>query len=199
MCVGWHRGQDVPFGMHQSRGSGLSHTTFIKCLTNLTPLSTTDSGGTLVLPGSHKLDLDVGELAEMAKQDPSITHTVVGPAGSVLVFGETLLHATGELCDDSERSILTSAYGPPMFPYWDDGVLQDDRKPQDGWVLSPNFKASIPQGGKLETLLTGRRHWNRRSMERQSLITPRDQVLDGVAHLRLPRWPLVKRCVGAKL
>ena len=45
-----------------------------------------------------------------------MAHTVVAPAGSVLVFGETLVHAPGELRDDTERTILTSAYGPPMFP-----------------------------------------------------------------------------------
>ena len=35
-----------------------------------------------------------------------------------------------------------------MFPYWDDGVLQDDRRLQDGWALSPSFKA-IAMGGKV--------------------------------------------------
>jgi hypothetical protein len=65
---------------------------------------------------------------------------VVAPAGSTLLFGETLVHATGQIQSDKERTIITSAYGPPMFPYWDDGVLQDDRRLQDGWALSPAFR-----------------------------------------------------------
>ena len=44
---GWHRGADVPFAAHTSRGSGLTHVNFIKALTNLTPLGPGD-GGTLV-------------------------------------------------------------------------------------------------------------------------------------------------------
>ena len=44
---GWHRGADVPFAAHTSRGSGLMHVNFIKALTNLTPLGPGD-GGTLV-------------------------------------------------------------------------------------------------------------------------------------------------------
>lgn len=44
---GWHRGAEVPFATHTSRGSGLVHCNFIKALTNLTPLGPMD-GGTLV-------------------------------------------------------------------------------------------------------------------------------------------------------
>lgn len=76
-------------------------------------------------------------------------------------------------------------------------MLQDDRRLQDGWALSPGFKATIPQGGKLETLLMGRRHWNRRTIERPSLITPRGPVAEWVG---LPCWPaVVPRGGAAKL
>jgi ectoine hydroxylase-related dioxygenase (phytanoyl-CoA dioxygenase family) len=93
-----------------------------------------------VIPGSHKLDLSTEELVEMARQDPSIVYSVVAPAGSTLLFGETLVHATGQIQSDTERTILTAAFGPPMWPYWDDGVLQDDRRLQDSWTLSPAFR-----------------------------------------------------------
>ena len=97
-----------------------------------------------VIPGSHKLDIPDEELVEMVRQDPSMVHSIVAPAGSTLLFGETLVHATGQIQSDAERTILTSAYGPPMFPYWDDGVLQDDRRLQEGWMLTPAFR-SVPR------------------------------------------------------
>jgi hypothetical protein len=30
--------------------------------------------------------------------------------------GETLMHATSEITGDLERAIITTGYGPPMFP-----------------------------------------------------------------------------------
>lgn len=94
-----------------------------------------------VIAGSHKLDIPTEELVEIARQDPTMVHQVQAPAGSTLLFGETLVHATGLIQSDTERTILTSAYGPTMFPYWDDGVLQDDRRLQEGWAMSPAFRS----------------------------------------------------------
>ena len=44
------------------------------------------------------MDIDTAELAAMAKENPSMVHQVVAPAGSTLIFGETTVHATGPPC-----------------------------------------------------------------------------------------------------
>jgi len=46
-------------------------------------------------------------------------------------------------------------------------------------------RATIPPG-PMETLFMGRRHWNRRSRERPSLLSPPDPRL---AEQRLAFWP----------
>ena len=46
---GWHRGADIASSSHVQ--NALLHCSFVKTLTNLTPLGPAD-GGTLVIPGS---------------------------------------------------------------------------------------------------------------------------------------------------
>ena len=69
------------------------------------------------------------------------------PAGSTLLFSETLIHATGQIRSDRERAIIITGYGAPMFPYWDDGKLSD------------GFRRQIPD--QLKTLFHGKAHWGR--------------------------------------
>ena len=86
----------------------------------------------MVIPGSHRMDVGTHELAELVAADPSLLHQVIAPPGSTLLFGETLVHCTGPLTSDRERAIITTGYGPTMFPYWcavaDDvsGVISND-------------------------------------------------------------------------
>ena len=47
----WHRGIDVPFAAHTQ--NGLTHCTFVKTLTNLTPVTCVADGGTRVIPGER--------------------------------------------------------------------------------------------------------------------------------------------------
>ncbi|NKB70480.1 MAG: hypothetical protein GKR89_25705 [Candidatus Latescibacteria bacterium] len=88
---GFHRGTDVPFGGHQK--NGLFHCNFVKTLTNLTDLGP-DDGGTVVIAGSHKMDVPTEDIIAAAYADRSLIHQVEAPAGSTLLFSETLIHAT---------------------------------------------------------------------------------------------------------
>ena len=44
----------------------------------------------------------------MVAADPALVHQVVAPAGSTLLFGETLVHATGPITSERERTIITT-------------------------------------------------------------------------------------------
>lgn len=153
---GFHRGADVPFFCHTQEG--LFHCAFVKTLTNLTDLGP-DDGGTVVIAGSHKIDLPPEDLVAVAYEDRSLIHQVIAPAGSTLLFAETLIHATGQVRSDRERVVLIAGYGPTLFPYWDDGQL------------SGGFSGSIPS--QLRPLFQGREHWTRGPRYRR-LLDPVD-------------------------
>ncbi|MBT4096558.1 MAG: hypothetical protein HOM68_23710 [Gemmatimonadetes bacterium] len=153
----FHRGIDVPYGSYTRHG--LYHCNFVKTLTNLTELRP-DDGGTVVIAGSHKMDLPPEQLIECAYQDRSLIHQVVAPAGSTLLFVEPLIHATGRLTSERERVIIITGYGPAQLPYWGDGVLTDE------------FRAQIPANQHL--LFHGRQNWNRRVHERTDLMSAVD-------------------------
>ena len=87
-------------------------------------------------------------------------HQVTAPAGSTLLFAESLIHATGRIESDSERVILICGYGSAMMPYWEDGDVSDA------------FKARIPP--HLRTLFLGKSHWNRHQRHRKL-----EQAVDG--------------------
>ena len=140
----FHRGADIPFSTHTQ--NGLFHCNFVKTLTNLTELGP-DEGGTVVVAGSHKIDVPTEELVAAAYEDRSLIHQVVAPAGSTLLFCETLIHATGQIRSDRERVIIITGYGSTLFPYWDDGTL------------SETFNNQIPD--QLQTLFHGKAHWTR--------------------------------------
>lgn len=140
----FHRGTDIPFGSHVVHG--LYHCNFVKTLTNLTDLGP-DDGGTVVIAGSHKVDAPDAESIACAYKDRSLIHQVVAPAGSTLLFSETLIHATGVIRSDRERVIIVCGYGPTLFPYW------------DGGSLSTEFSKSIPE--PLRNLFHGKAHWTR--------------------------------------
>lgn len=153
----FHRGTDVPFGSHTRHG--MYHCNFVKTLTNLTDLGPED-GGTVVIAGSHKLDIEPAKLIECAYEDRSLIHQVIAPAGSTLLFVEPLIHATGRLTSERERVIIITGYGPAQFPYWGDGELTEE------------FKKQIPANQQL--LFHGRQNWNRRTKERDDLTAPAD-------------------------
>ncbi|MBA3708136.1 MAG: phytanoyl-CoA dioxygenase family protein [Planctomycetes bacterium] len=141
---GFHTGIDIPFGSHIA--NGLYHCCFVKTLTNLTELGP-DDGGTVVIAGSHKINVPEDQLIAAAMQDPRMIHQVIAPAGSTLLFSETLLHATGQIRSDRERTILICGYNARMMPAWDLST----------W--SPEFIERLPESHR--TLFLGRTNWTR--------------------------------------
>ncbi len=167
----FHNGTDVPFSSHTKHG--LYHCSFVKTLTNLTELGP-DDGGTVVIAGSHKIDLPVETMIARAYEDRSLIHQVVAPAGSTLLFAETLIHATGQLRSERERAIIITGYGSTLFPYW------------GGVALTPGFMAKIPE--HLRVLYQGKAHWTRGPRYRTL-----DQPVDPRAFRLADGWSQVGR------
>lgn len=145
-------GTDFQYGFHRGSQPGLdsyiyddlTHCLFVKTLTNLTELGP-DDGGTAVIAGSHKLNCDGDDLVQAAYADPSLIHQVVAPAGSTLLFSETLIHASGPVRSDRERTIIIGGYSHPksMAMY--------------GEQPSSEFLAALPE--HLQELIAGKPLW----------------------------------------
>ena len=112
---GFHTGTRPDLGTYTE--NGLFHCNFVKTLTNLTDLGP-DDGGTVVIAGSHKIKAPQDQIIACAYEDRSLIHQVIAPAGSTLLFAESLIHATGQLRSDKERMIIIGGYTPPMFRAW---------------------------------------------------------------------------------
>lgn len=140
----FHRGTDVPFSSHLK--NGLYHCNFVKTLTMLTDIGP-DDGGTVVIAGSHKLDISDADLNTCAYADRSLIHQVIAPAGATLLFNESLIHATGQIRSDRERVVVIGGYGASMFPYW------------NRCGMSESFRAQVPK--QFQTLFLGKAHWTR--------------------------------------
>ncbi|MEE3259498.1 MAG: phytanoyl-CoA dioxygenase family protein [Candidatus Latescibacterota bacterium] len=149
---GFHTGTAPDVGTYVE--NGLYHCTFVKTLTNLTELGP-DDGGTVVVAGSHKVKGDREAIIAAAFDDPALIHQVIAPAGSTLLFGEALIHATGQICSDRERVIVIGGYTPPMFQAW------------NGQEPSAEFVAQTPE--HLVPLISGSDKWGwqqrRRSLD----------------------------------
>lgn len=136
----------VPFTFLGGTQDGLYFYPHVTVLTNLTDLGP-DDGGTAVIPGTHKLtQLTDDELITAARKDPSLIHTVEAPAGSALLFYETLIHSPGLIQSDRDRALVTAWYTPPMF------VARDE-----GYEPYPPFLDRIPEAYR--PLLDGTRGW----------------------------------------
>jgi len=142
--LGFHAGMDIPYASHTQ--NGLYHCSFVKTLTNLTDLGP-DDGGTTVIAGSHKIQAPLEDIIAAAYEDRSLIHQVVAPAGSALLFSETLIHATGQLRSEQRRYLIICGYAARQLPNW------------GGDELSPEFQAQIPE--KLQVLFNGKAHWTR--------------------------------------
>ncbi|HYE08023.1 MAG TPA: phytanoyl-CoA dioxygenase family protein [Planctomycetota bacterium] len=141
----FHTGTDIPFASHVK--NGLYHCSFVKTLTNLTELRSADDGGTVVIAGSHKIDLPAETIIAAAMKDPRLIHQVVAPAGSTLLFSETLLHSTAQIRSDRERTILICGYNARVMPSWDSSPY------------TPEFVARLPESHR--ALFLGVAHWTR--------------------------------------
>ena len=138
---GFHGGWHAEFGRTTH---GLYHCPFIKTLSNLTDLGEKD-GGTAVIVGSHKLGgIERHEIIEVALQDPDrLIHHVVAPAGSTLLFFESLLHSGGICTSGKERVFILGGYWPSMF------------QPHQGYEPNEEFLKTIPE--EYHPVLTGSR------------------------------------------
>lgn len=125
--LGLHRGAFD--GMAFSR-DGLYHFPFVKALTMLTDVDE-DDGGTVVVPGSHKLHgLDVADVTRIARQDPALTHQVTARAGSTMLFYESTIHASGPIRSDRDRVYIVTGYSAPMYQPW------HEYDPDPEWIES---------------------------------------------------------------
>ena len=86
------------------------------------------------------------DIVACAYEDRSLIHQVVAPAGSTVLFAESLIHATGQVRSDRERTIIITGYTPPMF------------KADTGQEPSPEFLADLPE--HVRDYLVGRQQWS---------------------------------------
>ncbi len=145
---GLHRGVRASWALELH---GRTRCPFVKILTNLTDLGPED-GGTVVVPGSHRSKLGVPEIVRSLSRDPSMVRRVEAPAGSALLFFETLVHGSGVIRSGRERLMMISAYGPSfvqpsMEPTATEGLWQRIDKASygpfflgtDGWNWHPDL------------------------------------------------------------
>ncbi len=154
-----------PLGFHRTINSaynhndnGLYHYSFVKALTNLTDLGP-DDGGTTVIPGTHKIPIDVPDevIINAALEDPSFIQQVEAPAGSTLLFFESLIHSAGNIKSDQDRLLILGGYAPTMFQTW------------KGYDPDPDFVKTLSDQHR--ALLTGedKYSWKRKARD---LATP---------------------------
>lgn len=141
--TGFHRGTTATWGCYTEQER--YHCIFVKTLAYLTDVGP-DDGGTCLIPGSHRLTWPREEMIQAAMDDERLIHQVEATAGSVLLFGESLIHSTTAIRSDRERVILVAGYTPPMIREW------------MGNEVSPEFVAALPE--EIRPLISGSDSWN---------------------------------------
>ena len=139
---GFHRGINPGYShIH----NGLYHFSFVKTLTNLTDLGPRD-GGTTVIAGTHKIadEVDRDAIVSAARADSRMIHQVEAPAGSTLLFFESLMHSSGIIESDRERVLIIGGYTPTMFQTWKgyepDAEFAQDMPPDKRSLLTGDQK-----------------------------------------------------------
>lgn len=152
----FHR--SITNGFARVSESGLYHYSFVKALTNLTDLGP-DDGGTAVIAGTHKVPPEVGaeEIVAAAMEDPRLIRQVEAPAGSTLLFFESLMHSHGVMRSDRQRALVLGGYTPTMFQTW------------RGYEPSADFVATLSDEHR--ALLTGEARYGVQR-KRRDLGTP---------------------------
>lgn len=148
--LGLHRHHRLGYGAVER--NGLYHFPFMKALTNLGDLGP-DDGGTVVIPGSHKLPSHLDRvMCEAAMRDPSLLHHVVAPAGSTLFFYESLMHSSGINRSGKDRPLVIGGYTPSLF------------QPQHDENPDPAFLATL--GEREREIYSGSKAWEGRQIHR---------------------------------
>lgn len=158
MAFGWHRGADVQVSCHTK--NNLFHCNFVKTLVNLTDFGP-DSGGTVCLPGTHKLDIPQQDLRAFANEHAHLAHQFIAPKGSVFLFAESLIHATGHNRSDEERVLFISSFCNRMLPNWDRYIGRDP-------LHEEAYLAQFPDHLRLH--FRGYADWTRGQRYRQDLL-----------------------------
>ena len=100
-----------PMSMHQDQGAILPlQTPQSPVLVNTMYLLqdvNEQNGGTLLIPGSHKILSEAGSGGEVGKLPPAIN--LEAPAGTVMLFDGRTLHGTGANRTDEWRYVMTQA------------------------------------------------------------------------------------------
>ena len=145
--TGFHRGTQHGWGTYIEQDK--FHCIFVKTLAYLTDVGP-DDGGTCLIPGSHRLTWNQREMIDAAMSDDKLIHQVEASAGSVLLFGESLIHSTTAIRSNKERVILVAGYTPPMVREW------------PGNEVNPEFIETLPE--EIRPLISGSDswHWRRR-------------------------------------
>jgi len=144
-CIptGFHTGTQHGWGTYFEQNR--FHCLFVKTLAYLTDVGPGD-GGTAVIPGSHRMAWPQKEMIQAAMEDERLIHQIEAPAGSVLLFPESLIHSTTEILTEKERVILVSGYTPTMIREW------------MGNEISPEFIETLPE--EIRPLISGSDNWN---------------------------------------
>lgn len=119
--VRWHRGLSPDYGSFESAGH--YHCLFAKLLIYLAP----QGDATGVVPGSHRQHISVSEFAEL--QTPELHRRIEARQGDVLLFGETLIHASPPRPYAYERALLVIAYCAPFMQAWSPEIEPPSRFP----------------------------------------------------------------------
>ena len=171
-AFGFHRGIAVAEANVEKHG--LTHSGFVKVLTNLTDLGPED-GGTVVVAGSHRIDAPEKDIIAAAYDDRRLIHQVVAPAGSSLLFTEALIHATGRITSDKERGIIIAGYATTYFPW----QFMDSHRPD--FEFEQAFIDIIPESARHLYISKG-------YIQRQARYRTLAEPVDDREYPR-PQWP----------
>ena len=114
----------VPQALHQDQSNGLDATSpmTVNVLTAITDIDETN-GGTLVIPGSHRILADAMRANQpVGKLPPAIN--VDAKAGTVVITDGRLLHGTGVNHTDAPRIVMLNGMQKPWM------------RQQENWMLS---------------------------------------------------------------
>ena len=94
------------------------------------------NGGTLVIPGSHRVLMDAGSGGKIGQLPPTIN--LEAPAGTIMLFDGRLLHGTGANRSDRRRYVAVSSTVKPWM------------RSQENWVMSVSPEVLARASDKLK-------------------------------------------------
>lgn len=165
-------GKQENFGLHRGAYDGLAwidnglyHYPFVKTLTTLTDVGP-DDGGTVVIPGSHRLPDQwwVAAAGIAAENKDTFVKRVVAPAGSTLLFYESTVHGGGRIRSGQDRMFIVGGYSLPMYQPWHE------------YDPDPEWLATQPE--PIRIFLSGSNRWLWQKRARASLTDPVQSLED---------------------